>query len=100
MAEGRPGPIWTRAALDEMNAAEGAAHAACDQAATVAALREEAAATVGFLQALSEQQLAERGAYLEGLPALTVAEWIERVLIGHPSTHLRSTHTAVEPEAT
>jgi hypothetical protein len=98
MAEGRPGRVWTRPVLDKTNAEDGAKHAACDQAETVALLQQEAAATVAFVRSLSDQQLAQAGAYLEGMPAMTVAEWIERVLVGHPMVHLRSIRTAIEPD--
>lgn len=97
MAAGRPVRAWTRAALNETNEEDGARDAGCDQAETVALLRQEAAAAAAFVRSLSDQELAQRGSYLEGLPAMTVAEWIERVLVGHPGGHLRSIRAAVEP---
>ncbi len=44
------------------------------------------AATV--VRSFSDEQLARSGLYLEGRPSLTVEQWIERILIGHPGAHL------------
>lgn len=95
MTTGAPVTEWTRAGLAEVNAADGATYAACDQAETVALLRANAAAAAAFVRGLTADQLARRGRYIVELPELSVAEWITRVLIGHPAGHLQSIRAAV-----
>ncbi len=54
------------------------------------------AATV--VTSFSGEQSVQSGFYVEELPAMTVEQWIERVLIGHPEGHLQSILTAIEDE--
>ncbi|HEV2109042.1 MAG TPA: DinB family protein [Thermomicrobiales bacterium] len=96
LAEGQPVRTWTRAALAEVNAEDGSAYADCDEAETVQLLQREAAAAAAVVRSLSDEQLARSGVYVEELPTMTVDQWIERVLVGHPEGHLRSIRAAVE----
>lgn len=96
IAEGQPVRTWTRAGLAEVNAEDASRYADCDQAETVALLRRNAAGAAAFVRSLSDEQLARCGVYVEELAALTVDQWIERILIGHPEGHLRSIRAVVE----
>jgi len=96
MAIGQPVEVWARDALDRSNAEDGATYADCDRAETVELLRGNGAAAASFVRSLSDEQLARRGRYLEDLPDWTVAEWIGRVLVGHPEIHLRSIRAALD----
>ena len=95
MALGQPVEGWTREGLDRVNAELGQEYAECDQAETIARLRREAAAAVAFVRGLTDEQLARSGVYLQGVPAMTVDRWIERVLTGHPAAHLSSIRAAL-----
>ncbi len=95
LADGQPGPTWTRARLAEVNAEDGRQFAACDQEETVRLLRASASRVASVVRSLSDGQLARRGVYVVELPDLTVDEWIERVLIGHPEAHLCSIRAAL-----
>ena len=58
-------------------------------------LLQNAAAAATFIRALDAGQLAHTGLYVEGIPALTVDQWIRYVLIGHITTHLTSIRGAL-----
>lgn len=95
LAEGQPVQTWTRAALAELNAGDGQRYAACDQAETVELLRRNAAGAASMVRSLSGEQLARRGIYVVELPEMTLDQLIERILIGHPESHLRSIRAAI-----
>src|SRR5262249_51980681 len=95
MAEGRPARTWTRAGVAAINAEGGARYADCDRAEAVRLLRRHSAEAAAFVRSLADEQLARSGVYVEDLPTMTVDEWVERVLIGHPAGHLRSIRAAV-----
>lgn len=95
LANGKPGRTWTRARLAQVNAEDGQQFAACDQEETVRLLRAHASRAAAVVRTLSDEQLGRRGVYVVEAPELTVDEWIERVLIGHPETHLRSIRAAL-----
>jgi hypothetical protein len=95
MAEGREWNPLQREALNQANADDGKAWAACDQAETVEMLRREAAETAAVVRGFTDEQLARSGLYLEGLGERTVAEWLESILLGHIAGHLTSIRAAV-----
>ena len=79
-----------------MNAADGAAHAASDRAETLELLRANGASAATFVRGLGDDDLTRTGAYIEGIPAMSVDQWVERVLIGHIRGHLASMRAVVE----
>jgi hypothetical protein len=95
MAEGRSVDPLQREDLNRFNAEDGATYAACDQTETVEMLRREAAAAAKTVRGFTDEQLGRFGAYIEGIPPRTVAEWIDSILIGHIASHLRSIRAAV-----
>jgi hypothetical protein len=94
IAAGGPNASYTSEAIDELNAAHGAAFVDCDQAETVALLRQNAATVAAAIRTLSDEHLARSGVFLEEAAAERVETWIEHVLIGHPQWHLRSIRAA------
>ncbi|HET7034661.1 MAG TPA: DinB family protein [Thermomicrobiaceae bacterium] len=91
----RPETI-TRAWLDALNAGHAAAWAECDQAATLALLRANAAAAADEVRGWSDAHLARTGKYIEDLPEpWTVEQWVARVLTGHVTSHLASIRAAL-----
>lgn len=96
---GKPLPVLSRAALDAMNAADGVAHAGSDRAETLELLRANGASAATFVRDLNDDDLTRTGAYIEGILAMSVDQWIERVLIGHIRGHLASMRTVVEDPA-
>lgn len=95
LAEGRPVHTWTWALLDQSNAEDGKTFANCDQGETVRLLQEGARDAVDMIRALSDEQLERTGVYIEELPPMTVDRMIERIMVGHPRSHLESILVAV-----
>ncbi len=54
------------------------------------------AATV--VRSFSSEQSVQSRVYVEEPPTMTVEQWIERVLIGHPEGHLRCIFAVIEDE--
>lgn len=91
IAAGHQSPIHTMAENVAMNAADAEAWADCTKDDTLALLQEYAAAAAAEVRQWDDQQLARTGKYYEGGPEdRTVAQWIERTLIGHINDHLQS----------
>ena len=95
IAAGRRYQTSTHESIAAINAADGEAYAECDQAETVALLRRNSGMVAAAIRALTDQQLARTGVFLEELPAASVDGWIELVLIGHPQWHLESIRAAI-----
>jgi hypothetical protein len=89
-----PTPV-TRAHLVDINAVNGAEYAEVLQPEVVALLRRNGEGASAFVRALSKEQLECRGRYLDHVPAMTVEQWIRRVLIGHIEMHARSIRKAL-----
>jgi uncharacterized damage-inducible protein DinB len=88
IATGDALPAITREEIDRRNAAHSVHAAGCSKAETLALLAAHGRRTAAALRELDTQQLERAAPVLEGLPPMTVAGWIERVLIGHPLWHL------------
>jgi hypothetical protein len=66
------------------------------KAEVLEALTTAGAAAAAWLRGLSDEQLDRRGAYPEGLPARSVQEWVERLLLTHAGSHLTEIRTALQ----
>jgi hypothetical protein len=99
IAAGRPYEPLSDAGLAVVNAAHGDEFAECDQAETVAFLREQGAAIAAEIRALSNEELARTGVFLEELSEESVGDWIDYVLIGHPAMHLPAIRAAAASAA-
>ncbi|HLF71230.1 MAG TPA: DinB family protein [Dehalococcoidia bacterium] len=83
----------TPTSLDSLhahNADEAQEYAEADRDEIVALLRANAAHASTLLRSLTDEQLEKSGVYIEGLRELTVSAWVERVLLGHISSHRKS----------
>jgi hypothetical protein len=89
-----PTPV-TSAQLAEANAANGDEYAELQREEAVALLRRNAATAGAFVAKLSDEELARSGRYLDHVPAMTIDNWIRRVLVGHIGMHLRSIRKAL-----
>lgn len=82
--------------LDRGNA-ERAARAAESTREEIADLaRRRAARVAAFVRGLTDEQLARSGVYLDWLPAMTLDQLAERILVGHVYAHLRAIREAAE----
>jgi hypothetical protein len=80
-------PTFTMEELHAMNATRWEADPYPDRAETIARLRAEGERTAAVLSGLSEADLGRTIAY-GPLPAMSIAPFIERFVIGHPGRHL------------
>ena len=86
----QPAPL-TAAQVHAMNAADAEAWADSPQAAALTALLADARAAAEEVRRWDDAALARAGTYIAELPEpWTVEQWVERVLIGHVHSHLRS----------
>jgi hypothetical protein len=98
VAFGRPlGPFsgLSMTMIDQMNAAHAREHGSCTRAETIALFEKNAAAAVGAVRALSDDQLAKSGTVFTDSPPMTVEQLIAMGLIGHTDEHLASIRKAV-----
>ncbi|HEY8202043.1 MAG TPA: DinB family protein [Actinomycetota bacterium] len=94
IADGNPRRTLRRSDLDEINARHAEQFAGCGKRETTELLAAGGETVARLLRALTDEQLEERGSFMEELPRLTVAEWVELVLIGHIHMHLASIREA------
>jgi hypothetical protein len=80
-------PSFTMEALHAMNATRWEADPYPDREETIARLRAEGKRTEAVVSGLSEADLERTIAY-GPIPAMTIAQFIERFVIGHPGRHL------------
>jgi uncharacterized damage-inducible protein DinB len=88
IAGGTPTRAMRWSDLDEINARHAERYAGCGRRETIELLARGAESVARFLRELTEEQLERRGSFIDDLPELTVAQWIELVLIGHVHMHL------------
>jgi hypothetical protein len=93
-AGAEPTPV-TRQQLADVNAVNGAEYAEVSREDAIALLRTNGAIASSFVAGLSDEQLARSGHYIDYVPAMTVDNWIRRVLIGHIDMHTRSIKEAL-----
>ena len=96
IAAGDPLPNLSRADLDAMNAEDGEAHANEEREETLDLLRRNGAQAAEWVCGLNDDDLRKTGEYIEGIPEMTIEQWIERVLIGHIGMHLASMRAVVD----
>ena len=100
IATGGQPPLGTLAGINARNAATAAAWADTDRAAALAELRTNAAAAAAELRGWDDAQLAREGRLVEELDdPLPVALWVEVLLLGHVTDHLRSLREALAATA-
>jgi hypothetical protein len=81
--------------LHEVNAEDGASNAEADLADTLVLLRRNATVAARTVRAMTDEQLGRSGVYVEGMPTMTVAKLLQRILVGHVTGHLASIRAAV-----
>ena len=86
---------FTRAKLDEMNAAHARENANCTKAETIALLEKGAAQAAAVLRDLSDKQLATSGTVFVEVPPMTVEQLVHGGLIGHLDEHFGSIRKTV-----
>jgi hypothetical protein len=96
IAAGEPLPVVTKEYLDSSNAELGEKHANVDRGEVLAMLRQSGAVAAEFVRGLSDEQLQRVGEYIDWVPAMSLEQWIERVLIGHIQMHEASMRAVVE----
>lgn len=85
--------------MAEINAAGSRAMDVVPRADALALLRANAAAAAAEARGFTPEHLRRSGRYIAELPAWTLDEWLERMLIGHVTGRLRSIRAAVAADA-
>lgn len=93
IAHGQPVPTITMDMVHQGNAAHAAQHANSTKAETLALLRQNGAAAVATVRGLGEAELGRTATFPMG--AMSVAQVVERVLIGHAQGHHGSIKKAI-----
>jgi len=89
-------PTFTREDLRAMNVRRWEASPYPDREGTIERLRAEGEHTAAVLSGLSEADLRRTIAY-GPVPAMPVAQFIERIVIGHPGMHLPGIRQELAP---
>jgi len=95
IGEGKPTPNLSMDMLHAMNAKHAQENANCTKAETLALHKKSAAAAAAIVRGLSDVELDRSGTVLAGMPAVSAAQFTERVLIGHIDEHLGSIRASV-----
>jgi predicted enzyme related to lactoylglutathione lyase len=95
VVSGQSSGTFTRAMLDEMNAAHAKEHADCTKAETIALLEKGSATAAATVRGLSDEQLAERGVVFADAPPMSAEELIMGGLINHIDEHIGSIRKTV-----
>jgi hypothetical protein len=90
VAKGQPLPKLTRDIVNENNAKHAAEHANPDKAETLELFRTNGAKASAVVRGLSDAELDRSGTVLTDIPAMTVQQAIEGILINHVQEHLGS----------
>jgi hypothetical protein len=88
-------PPFTMEMLDEMNAQHAKDFAGCTKAETLALHKKGVASACAIVKGLSDADLEKSGTVMTGMPAMTVQQIIEGVLISHVQEHLGSIKATV-----
>jgi hypothetical protein len=88
-------PPFTMEMLDEMNAQHAKDFAGCTKAETLALNKQGVATASAIVKGLSDADLQKSGTVMTGMPAMTVQQIIEGVLISHVQEHLGSIKATV-----
>ncbi len=95
VAKGQPVPHLTMDMVNENNAKRAEEHAATTKAATLALLKTNGANAASIVRGLSDAELDRSGTVLVGMPPMTAAQAIERILINHVHEHLGSIRATI-----
>ena len=95
VAAGQTLPPFTMAMLDEMNAKHAKDFAGCTKAETLALHQKGVAGAAAMVRGLSDAELDRTGTLLTGMPAMTVQQIVEGVLINHVNEHLGSIRATI-----
>jgi hypothetical protein len=95
VASGQTMPPFTMEMLDEMNAQHAKDFAGCTKAETLALHKKGVASACAIVKGLSDADLEKSGTVMTGMPAMTVQQIIEGVLISHVQEHLGSIKATV-----
>ena len=90
VASGQTLPPFTMQMLDESNAQHAKDFANCSKAETIALNKKGMASASAIVKGLSDAELKKSGSLMTGMPAMTVEQIIEGVLINHVNEHLGS----------
>jgi hypothetical protein len=90
VAKGQPLPKLTRDLVNENNAKHAVEHANPDRAETLELFRTNAARASAIVLRLSDAELDRSGTVLTDIPAMTVQQAVEGILINHVHEHLGS----------
>lgn len=90
VATGQPLPKLTRDIINENNAKHAVEHANPDKAETLELCRTNGANASAIVRGLSDAELDRSGTVLTDIPAMTVQQAIEGILINHVHEHLGS----------
>jgi DinB superfamily len=95
VAGGQTLPPFTMAMLDESNAKHAKEFAGCTKAETLALHQKGVASAAATVRGLSDAELDRTGTLLTDMPAMSVQQIVEGVLIDHVREHLDSIRTTV-----
>ena len=90
VASGQTLPPFTMEMLDQSNAQHAKDFAGCTKAETIALNKKGSATASAIVKGLSDADLQKSGSLLTGMPAMTVQQIVEGVLINHVNEHLGS----------
>ncbi len=95
LAEGKPTPHLSMDMLHAMNVKHAQDNANCTKAETLALHKKNAVVAAAIVRGLSDADLDRSGTVLAGMPAVSAAQFAERVLIGHMDEHVGSIRATV-----
>ena len=102
-ATGQPEPAMTLEMLDRANAAHASQYANCTKAETLELLSRNGSAAAAIVRGLTDEELDRivsafrMRTYPSWVPAMSVAQTIERFLIDHIREHLENILTVIGP---
>ncbi len=89
-AQGQPVPHRTMDMVHERNAQHAKEHAGVGKAETLTLLKANGANAAKIVRGLSDAELDRSATVLAGVPPMTTAQVIERILINHTDEHMGS----------
>ena len=95
VAAGQTLPPFSMQMLDEMNAQHAKDFAGCTKADTIALNKKGITTASSIVKGFSDADLQKSGTLMTGMPAMTVQQIIEGVLINHVNEHLGSIKSTI-----
>jgi hypothetical protein len=90
VAAGQTLPPFTMQMLDEANAKHAKDFAGCTKAETLELHKKGVASAAAVVKSFSDADLAKSGTVMTGMPAMSVQQIVEGILINHVNDHLGS----------